>query len=142
MRVIVTGSRTWPDPKQVRDVLDKLYLQSLQEGEEFTLVHGGAKDGADLFAHEWADQVRRFGAFGITEVVYEVTPEMWRKSKGAGLARNTVMINDGGDVVQVFGTWCALKRCKYGPERHLTHGTKDALTKAREVGLQVEVHGP
>lgn len=49
-RVVVTGSRSWPSPLAVQNVLDK----ELAANGPFTLVHGACEQGPDSIADEWA----------------------------------------------------------------------------------------
>lgn len=53
MRVLVTGSRDWPDPDTVAAALDQA-LADNPPGQQFTLVHGMCPTGADRHAEQWA----------------------------------------------------------------------------------------
>lgn len=52
MRIIVTGSRDWPDPIAVHNALDELAAQH----QDLTVVHGACPSGADHHAALWAAQ--------------------------------------------------------------------------------------
>jgi len=134
MKVVVTGSRTWREREQVEDQLDRLYLQTLEVSQDFELIHGGAKDGADLFAHEWAENLSRAG-FAITETVIRPDYNTWGP-KIAPLQRNTLMILRGPDVVLAFAERCVNPTCKRR-YTHSTHGTWDAVSKAFKARIEV-----
>lgn len=88
-RVLVTGSRTWPEPETIGNVLDAL----LAEHADMRVVHGGAL-GADAIAHLWA--LRR-------KVPTEVFPADWRAhGRSAGHVRNVQMIDTRPDLVLAF----------------------------------------
>lgn len=94
MRILITGSRAWPDPQAVYDALNAAY----REHGPFTLVHGDCSTGADFYAHEW---VRVGGAFlGCTEQRYPASWEAY--GKAAGPMRNRHMVADGADLVLAF----------------------------------------
>ncbi|MGW2169169.1 SLOG family protein [Streptomyces sp. NPDC001705] len=94
MRVIVTGSRAWPDPVRVSHELTTLYLQH----GPFVLVHGACSTGADAAARHWYEIA---GAdLGCTEVRY---PADWEQfGKRAGPIRNKQMVEAGADLVLAF----------------------------------------
>ena len=90
LRIIVTGSRDWSDPRPIRDA-----LREAADGlsEEPTVIHGGA-NGADAIAAQaattWGWNVERHDAD-------------WKKrGKAAGPMRNVEMVAAGADVVLAF----------------------------------------
>ena len=107
MRILITGSRDWADVRLMREVLEWAAGRGLPDGVgSVTLVHGGAR-GADGLAGRIASDLG-------WEV--EVHPAEWEKlGKGAGMARNALMVDLGADVVLAFptkssrGTWNAVK---------------------------------
>lgn len=100
MRVLVTGSRGWPDPWDVWNDLRILYGNS--DGP-MTVVHGACPKGADLFAALWCTQARKEGL----DVIEERHPAKWHRpdgslNKGAGFQRNQEMVNLGADVLLAY----------------------------------------
>ena len=94
MRVIVTGSRAWPDPVRVAHELTQLYLQH----GPFVLVHGACATGADAAAAHWMNCAGH--DLGCYEIPY---PADWEKfGKGAGPIRNAQMVKAGADLVLAF----------------------------------------
>lgn len=94
MRVIVTGSRAWPDPVKVAHELNTLYLQH----GPFVLVHGACATGADAAAARWYEVCGL--DLGCTEVKY---PAEWTKhGKGARSIRDREMVKTGADLTIAF----------------------------------------
>jgi hypothetical protein len=94
MRVIVTGSRAWPDPLAVAHELNTLYLQH----GPYVLVHGACATGADAAAAHWMEAAGR--DLGVTEVRF---PADWEQyGKRAGPLRNEQMVKAGADLVLAF----------------------------------------
>lgn len=88
MRILVTGSRNWTDYKVIEEAL-AAYL-----GDEFTIVHGGAK-GADTIDDAVADK-----ALTRTEVH---RPDFKTYAPNvAPLRRNDAMLDSGIDLVIAF----------------------------------------
>jgi hypothetical protein len=117
MRVIVTGSRAWPDPLRVAHELNQLYL----EHGAFTLIHGACSTGADEAAHQWC--VTAGHDLGVTEVKYHAH---WAEhGKAAGPIRNEKMIRGGADLVLAFPLFTS-------------RGTRHTIDLAREAGIPVQ----
>lgn len=94
MRILLTGSRAWPDRRAVESVLSEL----LHLHGPFTLVHGACSTGADFFAHEWYEATGH--EFGCGELKYKAD---WDKyGKAAGPIRNAAMVAAGADLVIAF----------------------------------------
>lgn len=94
MRVIVTGSRAWPDPGKVHFELGLLFC----ERGPFTLVHGDCSTGADAAAHHWYEVAG--ATLGCEEIRF---PAPWEAhGRKAGPMRNAQMIAAGGDLVLAF----------------------------------------
>lgn len=92
-RVLVTGSRDWPDPSYVHRVLDAVCANNGWHRGDITVVHGGAR-GVDAYADDWA---RNRG------VCTEVHKADWaRHGRGAGPIRNQAMVNAGADICAAF----------------------------------------
>lgn len=95
IRVLVTGSRDWPDRELVWDQLYKI----LGEFGRFTLVHGDCLTGADNHADEWGIEV----GLDLSDNL-ERHPADWKgpRKRGAGYARNAEMVNLGADLCLAF----------------------------------------
>lgn len=118
MRVIVTGSRAYPDPVRVAHELTQLYLQH----GPYTLVHGACSTGADAAAHHWYEIVGR--DLGVIEIKYLADWEQF--GKRAGPIRNEKMVKEAGaDLVLAF---------PYGTSR----GTRHTMSLAEEAGIPVK----
>lgn len=117
MRVLVTGSRAWPDPVRVSHELTHLYLQH----GPYVLVHGACATGADAAAHHWYEIA---GAdLGCTEVRH---PADWTKyGKRAGPLRNAEMVKAGADLVLAFF---------FADSR----GTRHTVDLARAAGIEIK----
>lgn len=95
MRILVTGSRDWPDWPLIGQALDEAqrYLTKVLElSGPITLIHGGAA-GADHMADVEA---------GLRGWRVEVYPADWKRGRGAGIMRNLEMINLGADICLAF----------------------------------------
>lgn len=124
MRVIVTGSRAWPDPLRVTRELTRLYLQH----GPFVLVHGACATGADAAAHHWYEAAGQ--DLGCIEVKFKADWDAHRTAtdphgRRAGPIRNKEMVKAGADMVLAFPL----------PGGKGTQGTIDL---AREAGIPVQ----
>lgn len=137
-RVLVTGSRAWPDEQAVWAALDGFWAGAMAGGYfGLVVVHGAAK-GADLMAYRWVrDRASRHG----WAVEHEPHPADWSTGKTAGVARNAQMIRKGADVVLAFLAPCTDKRCTRR-EAHDSHGTTHCADLANRSGLHVERFRP
>lgn len=94
MRIIVTGSRYWPDSGKVHFELGISFCNN----GPFALVHGACPAGADMAAAQWATIAGR--GLGCTE---EPHPADWKTyGRRAGPLRNERMIEAGADLVLAF----------------------------------------
>lgn len=117
MRVIVTGSRAWPDPVRVAHELNTLYLQH----GPFVLVHGACATGADAAAAHWYEVCGM--DLGCTEVTY---PADWDAfGRKAGPIRNRQMVEGGADLVLAFPLFDS-------------RGTKNTIDLAEAAGIPVK----
>ena len=110
MRVLVCGSRNWPDAGVI-------ILQLARLPKDAVVVHGGAR-GADRCAG------RAAAMYGLT---VEEHPADWnRHGKRAGVMRNLEMLDSGIDLVLAF-------QCEG------SRGTQHTIDEARRRGVPVEV---
>lgn len=120
MRLLVTGSRDWPDANIVENVLTTVTLSCGHESPfaPITLVHGDCPSGADLFA----DLTGEARGWDI-----ERHPAQWETyGKAAGPRRNQEMVDLGADVCVAF---------IHDGSRGATH----CLTQARYAGIRTVV---
>lgn len=119
-RILVTGSRDWPDRTAAEEALRTAWIE-LGRSDAAVLVHGGCPTGAD----EIADQYWR--SVGLPVNVF---PADWRQfGKKAGPLRNQEMVDFGADLVLAF------------PLPH-SRGTLDCTNRADTAGLPVRVISP
>ncbi|MFI9591023.1 SLOG family protein [Nonomuraea sp. NPDC052265] len=100
MRVIVTGSRDWPDWGAVCRALDLALTIAQDWGQPLTVVHGGCETGADAMAAAWVRIMRDDLDMPVIERTFEA--EWERFGKRAGPMRNRRMIEAGADYVIAF----------------------------------------
>lgn len=124
VRVLVTGSRNWPDSSAVDAALD-FYL-GLADG--LTVIHGGAATGADRMASTWC----ALAGFGVEE---EEHPALWSvHGLLAGPARNKVMVARGAFVCLAFIMPCSKSGCRR-PVPHGSHGATHCADLAERSGI-------
>lgn len=137
-RVLVTGSRAWPDEQAIWDALDGFWTGAMAGGySSLTVVHGAAK-GADLMAYRWA----RYRALNRRWAVeHEPHPADWSTGKAAGVARNAGMVRLGADVCLAFLAPCADTKCRR-QAAHDSHGATHCADLADRAGIHVERFHP
>lgn len=140
-RVIVTGSRTWPDDLAVRLALARVALSDAPMSSVLTVVHGACPTGADATAAAWCRLIRKSGNDPVIgrdlRLREEPHPADWKAhGRAAGPIRNQEMVDAGADLVLAFVMRCTLKGCAGKPE-HVTHGTQDCITRAEKAGIPV-----
>ena len=119
MRVLVTASRKWSEPRIIEGYLEDLYQWWLDQhpgpAERFIVVHGKAR-GGDTIAMEWVQQRRRWDQ----RIDHEPHPADWNTPCGehchhqrrrrdgttfyacAGYVRNQEMVDSNIDVCMGF----------------------------------------
>lgn len=118
-RVLVTGSREWPDPGSVYAELDR-ELERMPAGSTLTVVHGDAPAGADRFAADWVEFRKAGAPSGGVTIVAEPHPADWDQfKKAAGPIRNQEMVDAGADFVLAFRL-----------DGRKSRGTTDCMNKA------------
>lgn len=143
-RLMITGSRTWPDPRTVRGIL-ATYLGA--HGDDLTVVHGACPTGADAHADAWCldygIEPVRFRADWDTCVPGCPSPRGHRVRKragdtahpglldtycpDAGPRRNRAMVAAGADVCHAFWMRGA-------------YGTTSTVRLAKAAGIPVRLH--
>lgn len=98
IRLIITGSREWPDSQAVWDFLARAYAAVYPTG--LTIVHGACGRGADKAASEYAQWAERMPGMDVLE---ERWPAKWDElGRSAGMARNKAMVAAGADGCAAF----------------------------------------
>lgn len=116
-RILVTGSRDWQNPDQVRAVLATALFQHMPA----VIVHGACPSGPDAVASWW---IRQHRMLGLTE---ERHPADWEAhGKAAGPRRNAQMVAAGADVVLAF-------------IRNGSRGASHTVALARRAGIPVRL---
>jgi hypothetical protein len=97
LRVLVTGSRDWPEPLTVHNALSAALEE--HKPRPLTVVHGACPTGADEHAHQWVAAARLAGHH-VTE---EQHPADWvQHGNAAGPIRNTQMVRAGATMCLAF----------------------------------------
>jgi hypothetical protein len=114
-RILVTGSRIWPDHDVIYDALDAA-LNDAPKDRDTWLVVGDCPRGADRIAYQWA----------VTAMVpTDVHLADWTThGKAAGPIRNTAMVRSGADLCLAF-------------IRDGSRGASHTVTLARRAGIPV-----
>lgn len=125
MRVIVTGSREWPDAQYIYESLSRIYWDSTHAGTgHVVVVHGDCPTGVDSFARKWCSEYPR------AEIREERHPADWvHFGRGAGLFRNQAMVDLGADRLIAF---------PYGKANGTCHCIAAAIRA--EMGVEVIEH--
>lgn len=120
-RIIVTGWRDWPLSHRgiIWEKLDAVAWHQGSIGRRIVVAQGECPyGGVDLYAKQWAE----LHGHGCVPYPAEVTP----RGKILGPARNTRMVNDGGNLCLSFP----------GPG---SRGTWDCTAKAVDADIPVEL---
>lgn len=123
MRILITGSRTWPNDGTVETLIDdEIEAWARLNGDEMfpvTIVHGGAK-GADQYASNYV-KAKDDPSF----VVEEVHLADWSKGRSAGIVRNIEMIQSDIDMCLAF-------------IHNSSRGASHCASAARRAGIMVK----
>jgi hypothetical protein len=116
MRILITGSRDWPDPAVIEAALMRASRGVLYH--DVTLVSGACPTGADRMAEELAANLG---------MVVERHPADWAShGKAAGFIRNAEMVHAGADVCLAF-------------QLNDSRGTGHTIQLARGAGIPTHV---
>lgn len=124
MRILITGSRDWPDMEKVAFEIEQA-VEELQKDADFdryvTIIHGACEyGGADTMAAAWA-----------VEKGYEIEAyPVGEKSKAthgnrAYFLRNLAMVKSGADMCLAFN-------------KNNSRGTTMTIKLAKEAGIPVK----
>lgn len=138
-RLLVTGSRTWPDEAAVIDALGFYW----ELGGMLTVVHGDCPRGPDRMAHDWCERMNagahQIGPPGTVVVHEERHPAEWvAGGLGAGFTRNRHMVDLGADYCLAFMDRCTKRDCNT-PGPHGSHGTDHCATEAEKAGIETVI---
>lgn len=120
MRILVTGSRSHPDPELVKTTIK---AEMDNAGERHAQLYHGAARGADTHAVNAAEELKVEG-YDFTILGFQANWEAYDKK--AGRYRNQAMVDSSPDVVLAF---------PHGS----SPGTWDCVRRARKAGLTVKV---
>jgi hypothetical protein len=112
MKILVTGSRTFPS----RELVEKV-LEHWNPGGDVLVIVGDCPTGADLYAREWCAKAK---------VPCQIHYADWDKhGKPAGPIRNREMVEQEPDIVLAF---------YHGASR----GTQNCVNLASKAGISVD----
>lgn len=123
LRVLITGSRTWANKRQLWDVLDFTYAWGNALKLPLHLTVGGAP-GADTIAERWVTGHGLWPAEPPTITKIQAPWGLYGSS--AGVIRNKVMVDQGHDLCLAFVT-----------DATNSPGTMNCINLAREAGINV-----
>ena len=121
--VIVSGSRTWPDPQLVEAELERCERDA-GSGRKMILVHGACKLGVDAVAKNWALKRPNW-----TELPYYPDWDQYRLS--AGVRRNKEMIDENAPKAFAMLAFCfnESKGTENAIEHMMRHDRRMAKTR-------------
>lgn len=122
MKVMVTGSRTWTDKRAVLDAL------AAHVPADAHIIVGDCPTGADAIVRDHWPSEQTSVHFANWSLL----------GRAAGARRNQEMVDTKPDLVLAFPLNCDLTRCR-GKRGHWTHGTYDAVRKAKAAKIKVKV---
>jgi YspA, cpYpsA-related SLOG family len=100
-RVLITGSRQWPEPQAVYLELGEVLSWAwTSRYDSLTVVHGACPSGADKYASDWCKFPHALASITVIE---ERHPADWKNhGKAAGFMRNKEMADLGADECLAF----------------------------------------
>lgn len=137
MRILVTGSRDWADPRVIGQWL-MYYSYRVHEASDLVVVHGACPIGADQMADDWA---------GILGLTVEAHPAKGHPTQdfgpwpGAGPNRNRYMVSLGADLCLAFISECTSPRCGR-VDSHYSHGASGTAALAAASGIMTRRFHP
>lgn len=137
-RVLITGSRGWPDAAAVRSQLAH-YLAFAESCKRGLLVtHGDCPDSPDETADRWARQMQAVGRFVKTDPhpAQNHPTEDFGPWPECGPKRNTFMVGLGHHLCLAFIGPCTSLRCRR-KETHASHGASGCARLAEQAGITV-----
>lgn len=99
LRVLVTGSRDWPEERADALWTDLTALLRTDGLDILTVVHGRCPTGIDRYTAQWCEAWVPMAGFLGRDVIEEPHPAAWNiHGKAAGPLRNQEMVDLGADV--------------------------------------------
>lgn len=135
-RVLVTGSRDWPDPDTVRHELAHCLAFAESCNRPLLVTHGACRSGADVQADIWVRQMKARGR----PVDVDPHPAQDHPTQdfgpwpGAGPKRNAYMVSLGHDLCLAFTAPCTSDRCSR-IDVHASHGASGCAKSAEAAGI-------
>lgn len=123
-RLLITGSRDWPDVEQIWYTLNR--LDAKLGARPATLIHGGARGVDQIAAGHWISLGN--GALRLGDRLTEFHEPRWYRPSGAydptaGHKRNQKMVDSGANLCLAFSY-------KNSP------GTRDCIKRAQRAGIR------
>ena len=119
MRILITGSRDWPDPDIIARAILELNDNNQLDWDTLVIVHGDCPTGADAMAEQFAQRY---------DVQTERHPADWKAfGKFAGPKRNQEMVDLGANVCLAF-------------PMAGSRGTMHCIKAAKAAGIPVKIY--
>jgi hypothetical protein len=128
-RILVTGSRDWPDEEFIRHQLTRAWLTV--EGP-FVVVHGACPTGADDVASDWVANMQEAEMGDVREEPHRA--EDFGPWPACGPFRNKHMVSLGADACLAFIGPCTRPRCRR-TDPHPSHGASHCAHLAEKAGI-------
>lgn len=133
VRLLITGSREWPDTGDVQSALNFYWDLS----GHITVVHGDAPKGADRMARNWCEKmndgaVEAIGGIAVDEERYPARWDIYGPWAGPG--RNKDMVDDGAFACLAFIAPCTMAKCR-DKDPHGSHGATHCVNLAERAGI-------
>lgn len=128
LRVLVTGSRDWPEShaEVLYDDLDALLKDDTVS--VLTVVHGDCPSGIDLYASRWCREESAVAVYLGKDVIEERHESAWNTlGEDARARRDELMVARGADICLAYPIDFAAR----------ASGTRECMAKAAAAGIQV-----